>query len=265
MLLATGCFDRAAEGWARISEPVRACPGRRGCEKLRPKLTSDTMAPRRRGVRLITAALLLGCGVLAGGDPVVRNGDHARAEAVGYLRRALAYVSALGSSTGAAVDAVGSSIDQLQHEADAGAFERKVAQIHVDIQALASRSSPSRSTTSAEQSADESVGGEPPLLTSFVSWALDRPVPWERDCSCCYPFCPADRWCIKQGDKRFLACAGLSVRQHLRIAFADQCAHTAPCAVRRARAPSCRPHARDLPCPPCAAALASRWSSWASL
>lgn len=64
---------------------------------------------------------------------------------------------------------------------------------------------------------------DPGLWLSFVSWALDRPVPWERDCSCCYPVCPSDRFCIKQADKRYLACAGYSVRQHLKVALLDRC------------------------------------------
>lgn len=80
------------------------------------------------------------------------------------------------------------------------------------------------------------------VLQRLASFMLDRPLPWQRDCSCCYEECPSNRQhlhscsaqckhthihththahshsptcrvCIAGSDGRLLACKGPSLRQ----------------------------------------------------
>ena len=52
-------------------------------------------------------------------------------------------------------------------------------------------------------------------LSSWRSWALDRPPPWERDCDCCFAVCPPHHYCLAQSDGLVLACRGESVGEFL--------------------------------------------------
>ena len=117
------------------------------------------------------------------------------------------------------VDRVASDEDMAEDETFALAHSRAVDAIRRF--SAASRPPGSRSERDALVF-EEAAPADPGVFASLVSFALDRPVPWERDCSCCYPICPGDRWCIKQADKRYLACAGYSVRQHLKFAIVDR-------------------------------------------
>ena len=45
--------------------------------------------------------------------------------------------------------------------------------------------------------------------------ALDRPPPWERDCDCCFPYCPDGMHCLSQSDGLYLACRGESLGDFL--------------------------------------------------
>ena len=49
------------------------------------------------------------------------------------------------------------------------------------------------------------------VVWGWRRWLLDRPPPWERDCDCCFPACPAGHHCLLQGDGLYLACRGDSL------------------------------------------------------
>ena len=49
------------------------------------------------------------------------------------------------------------------------------------------------------------------VLWAWRRAALDRPPPWERDCDCCFSYCPDEHNCLLQGDGLYLACRGESV------------------------------------------------------
>jgi hypothetical protein len=142
-----------------------------------------------------------------------------------YATRALAHVAQLPGVGSAQLERLQTELASIGARGDdEGQSSRALELVLLEIRLLGERARPDASRSTAEPlSFDEIVAAsEPGLVSAFVAWVLDRPLPWERDCSCCYPFCPADRWCIKQADKRYLACAGDSMRQHLKYLLLDQ-------------------------------------------
>ena len=99
----------------------------------------------------------------------------------------------------------------------------------------------------------------PPPLVSLLSRLLDRPLPWARDCDCCFETCPPGAACIRtQG--LYVACRGDSIgalmsaqlrarpgacavggASALLLLLAWLRAQIAHCGTRRAQRPS--PHA----------------------
>jgi hypothetical protein len=149
---------------------------------------------------------------------------------VEYAHRAIDALERLAGVDVHAIARLRDGLSAAARAADDATLSRALDAAFAEIDAIGERSRPagSRSITGAV-SFEEVVASELGWFASSIAWALDRPVPWERDCSCCYPFCPADRWCIKQADKRYLACAGYSVRQHLSFAIVDHARLSAFC------------------------------------
>jgi len=140
-----------------------------------------------------------------------------------YAARAIRSVEAAGGAgqadaqrLRAELDALGAIVDRDELASALRTLLEAIRRLGVSVRPPASRS------TDGVLSKQDAAPPDPGIVSSFMSWALDRPVPWERDCSCCYPTCPGDRWCIKQADKRYLACAGYSVRQHLTFLLVDR-------------------------------------------
>lgn len=167
----------------------------------------------------------------------------------GYAQRSLERVAAIDGVDLLAVERLVAETSRVASLADGAEKARALEAVTGAIGRLGEASRPSLSRSDAvELTFEEAPPADPGMVASSVSWVLDRPVPWERDCSCCYPVCPADRWCIKQADKRYLACAGFSVRQRLKFAFLDRCAGSGASGHARAALPFAR-HGASRPPP----------------
>jgi len=187
------------------------------------------MLPRGGGLSaavflLVLAALAhvrVSAGKVAGGANAWQP-EHLDA-GLAYAARAIRSVEAAGGAgqadaqrLRAELDALGAIVDRDELASALRTLLEAIRRLGVSVRPPASRS------TDGVLSKQDAAPPDPGIVSSFMSWALDRPVPWERDCSCCYPTCPGDRWCIKQADKRYLACAGYSVRQHLTFLLVDR-------------------------------------------
>lgn len=139
-------------------------------------------------------------------------------ERLAYLRRAHTHLMAMGNLPTEAHP----RLAQLQADLDSWEAGMMAGNADVDKLALLQRELHALAAlrrhnlhTGDEMTAEGASRGFARIVNALVSWALDRPVPWERDCSCCYPFCPQGKTCIRQGEKRYLACAGPSMREQL--------------------------------------------------